>query len=90
MSADSPSGGAVSMGDAAAQQPPPAADPQPAPTASFAPPTATEPPSGSDASSVSDKLPDGVAQLTEKPEAMVGAAFAGGLLFAMVLKRLGR
>ena len=90
MSADSPSGGAVSIGDAAAQQPPPAPDPQP--TASFETPTATEPPSGSgsDASSLNDKLPDGVAQLTEKPEAMVGAAFAGGLLFAIVLKRLGR
>ena len=35
-------------------------------------------------------LPDSVASLTEKPEAMVGAAFAGGLVFAMLLKRLGR
>ena len=81
---DTPGGGAVSMGDAGASTPPPAPDPQPTPTASF------EPPSGAESSSVSDKLPDGVAQLTEKPEAMVGAAFAGGLLFAMLLKRLGR
>ena len=88
MSADSPGGGAVSMGGASAQQAPPAPDPQP--TASFEPPTATQPPSGTGSSPVTDKLPDGVAQLTEKPEAMVGAAFAGGLLFAIVLKRLGR
>jgi len=27
---------------------------------------------------------------TDKPEALVGAAFAGGLVAAMILKRLGR
>ncbi len=27
--------------------------------------------------------------VTEKPEAKVGAAFAGGLLVALILKRLG-
>jgi hypothetical protein len=28
--------------------------------------------------------------IEQRPEALVGAAFAGGLLFAMILKRLGR
>jgi hypothetical protein len=29
-------------------------------------------------------------EASEKPEALVGAAFAGGLMFALVLKRLTR
>ena len=35
-------------------------------------------------------MPAGGIPVTERPEALVGAAFAGGLLFAMILKRLGR
>jgi hypothetical protein len=31
-----------------------------------------------------------LALANERPEAAVGAAFAGGLLLAMILKRLGR
>jgi len=29
------------------------------------------------------------AQLTDRPEVLAGAAFAGGFLLAMILKRLG-
>ncbi len=35
------------------------------------------------------QIPPQVAAVAEKPEAKVGAAFAGGLLFALILKRLG-
>jgi hypothetical protein len=31
----------------------------------------------------------GAASAAQRPEAMVGAAFAGGLIAAMILKRLG-
>ena len=81
---DTPGGGqgAVSMEDAATQQPPPAPDPQPTPTVAHEQPTAS-PSSGG-------PLPDSVASLTERPEAMVGGAFAGGFLLALILKRLGR
>jgi hypothetical protein len=34
-------------------------------------------------------MPAGGIPFTERPEALVGAAFAGGLLAAMILKRLG-
>jgi hypothetical protein len=33
-------------------------------------------------------LPEGGIPFTERPEALVGAAFAGGLLAAILLKRL--
>ena len=80
---DTPGGGqgAVSMGDAAQQPPTPAPDPQPTPTVAH---------EQTSSASSGGPLPDSVASLTEKPEAMVGAAFAGGLVFAMILKRLGR
>jgi hypothetical protein len=35
-------------------------------------------------------MPEGGIPVTERPEALVGAAFAGGLAFALILKRLGR
>ena len=35
-------------------------------------------------------MPEGGVPVTERPEAMVAGAFAGGLLFAMILKKLGR
>jgi len=35
-------------------------------------------------------LSDSGAALTERPEALVGAAFAGGVVFALILKRLAR
>lgn len=34
--------------------------------------------------------PEGGIPVTERPEALVGAAFAGGLVLALILKRLGR
>jgi hypothetical protein len=34
--------------------------------------------------------PEGGIPTTERPEVHVGAAFAGGLLAALILKRLGR
>ena len=34
--------------------------------------------------------PEGGIPVTERPEALVGAAFAGGLVFALILKKLGR
>ena len=35
-------------------------------------------------------MPEGGIPVTEKPEALVAGAFAGGFLFAWVLKKLGR
>jgi hypothetical protein len=35
-------------------------------------------------------MPEGGIPFTERPEALVGAAFAGGLVLALILKRLGR
>ena len=80
---DTPGGsqGAVSIGDAAAQQQP-APDPQPTPTVSHEQQTASRP--------AGSALPDGGVPIQERPEAMVGAAFAGGLVVALILKRLGR
>ncbi len=37
-----------------------------------------------------DRLSGSGEALTERPEALVGAAFAGGVVFAMILKRLVR
>ncbi len=34
--------------------------------------------------------PEGGVPATQRPEALVAGAFAGGLLFALILKRLGR
>jgi hypothetical protein len=34
--------------------------------------------------------PEGGVPTTERPEVLVGAAFAGGFLAALILKRLGR
>ncbi len=79
---DNPGGGAVSMGQQGAAPPPPAPDPQPTPTVSHEQQTASHP-SGS-------AVPDGGVPITERPEALVGGAFAGGLLVALILKRLGR
>ena len=33
-------------------------------------------------------MPSGGIPVTERPEALVGAAFAGGLAFALILKKL--
>jgi hypothetical protein len=37
-----------------------------------------------------DRLAASGEALTERPEALVGAAFAGGVVFALILKRLVR
>ena len=35
-------------------------------------------------------MPEGGISVTERPEALVAGAFAGGFLFALILKKLGR
>ena len=35
-------------------------------------------------------MPEGGVSVTERPEALVAGAFAGGFLFALILKKLGR
>ena len=35
-------------------------------------------------------MPEGGLPATQKPEALVAGAFAGGVLFALILKKLGR
>jgi hypothetical protein len=35
-------------------------------------------------------MPEGGIPVTERPEALIGGAFAGGLVLALILKRLGR
>jgi hypothetical protein len=37
-----------------------------------------------------DRIPASGGALTERPEALIGAAFAGGVVFALILKRLAR
>jgi hypothetical protein len=51
---------------------------------------AGDPPAGaSGGTSLPDALPDSLTDLADRPEVLVGAAFAGGLVLAMILKRLG-
>jgi hypothetical protein len=83
------------MGDAAPEAPQPTSewrpptepDPDPAPVE----PTPTV---GHDAQTKShpagSAMPEGGISATERPEVLVGAAFAGGFLAALILKRLGR
>lgn len=87
--------GAVSMGEAAAAPPAgapaaadsptaasPAAEPQPTPTVPHTEQTASHP--------AGSAMPPGGVPFTERPEAKIGGAFAGGLVAALILKRLGR
>ena len=76
MSADAAEG-SVSMGGA--QQQPPA---EPTPTVPHDQQT-TSHPAGS-------AMPEGGISVTERPEALIAGAFAGGFLFALILKKLGR
>jgi hypothetical protein len=55
---------------------------QPSPTVGHGEQTASHP--------AGSAKPDGGLPVTEKPEALVAGAFAGGLLFALILKKLGR
>jgi hypothetical protein len=52
------------------------------------PPPPPPPPPPADPSA--GPIEQATALIAEKPEARVGAAFAGGLLFALILKRLAR
>jgi hypothetical protein len=65
---------------------------QPAPTPAAEPPAA-QPGDRGRAAAVQQKAQDVQAQVqvqvAEKPEILVGAAFAGGVLAAFILKRLG-
>ena len=69
MSAESSSGGAVSMDE-------------PTPTVPHDQQTKSHP--------AGSAMPEGGVPVTEKPEALVAGAFAGGFIFAWVLKKLGR
>jgi hypothetical protein len=64
--------------------------PQPAPTVTAAQATTTRPAGTTAASGAAanpTELPFGIPP--ERPEILVGAAFAGGLVAAFILKRLG-
>ena len=79
---DNPGGssGSVSMGDASAG---PAAPPtEPTPTVGHDQQTHSHP--------AGSAMPEGGIPATERPEVLVGAAFAGGFIAALILKRLGR
>ncbi len=54
------------------------------------PPMGDAPPLGDPGASWGDSLSASGEPLTERPEALVGAAFAGGVLAALILKRLAR
>jgi hypothetical protein len=68
---------------------PTTAGPTPVPTGTVADAPATAPPGGSVAASggEANELPFGIPP--DHPEILVGAAFAGGLLAAIILKRFG-
>jgi hypothetical protein len=57
-----------------------AAQAEPAPTVAHGEQTASHPPGSA--------RPDGGVPVTQRPEALVGAAFAGGLALALVLRRI--
>jgi hypothetical protein len=69
------------------EQPPAAPD---EPVTAIHEPTSAAPPIPPGESHISVSLPD-TSELTEKhPEILVGGAFVGGAVLALVLKRLGR
>ena len=69
-------GGSVSMGAQGSTAS------EPTPTVGHGEQTRSHPPGSAS--------PEGGVPVTERPEALVGAAFAGGLVVALILKRLGR
>ena len=73
-------GGSVSMGAQGGSSTTTAS--QPTPTVGHGEQTKSHPPGSAS--------PEGGVPVTERPEALVGAAFAGGLVAALILKRLGR
>ena len=74
------------------EQPTPAA-PEPAPfstPAAFSSPTPPpDPPAGELPSGPASPADKAAQVASDRPEVLVGAAFAGGLVLAMLLKRLG-
>jgi hypothetical protein len=62
------------------------------PVAEVPPPVADEPlpPVAEPEPAWAESLPPSGEALAERPEALVGAAFAGGVVFALILKRLAR
>jgi len=58
--------------------------PEPAPTVTVVAPTPTNPPGSEDQP---NELPFGIPP--DRPEILVGAAFAGGLVAAFILRHLG-
>ena len=62
--------------------------PETAGTAAAPPPAGDGEPSGAQQMAAGAKK--AFSEASEKPETLVGAAFAGGLVFAMILKRLTR
>ena len=81
MSADSSNAGSVSIDDATTSGPS-AGPAEPTPTVSHDQQTKSHP--------AGTAMPDGGIPVTEKPEALVAGAFAGGFILAWILKKLGR
>jgi len=67
---------------------PPVYEPEPFAARAYAAPAAAAP-AGAGASSSGSGWPDAGIDLAENPEYLVGAAFAGGLLLALILRKLG-
>jgi hypothetical protein len=65
---------------------PTTAGPEPATVPGASDSTFTQPPG----SAVLDSAPVGAGSPLDRPEVRVGAAFAGGFMAALLLKRLGR
>ncbi len=80
MSAES-SSGSVSIDDAMASSGPKGPT-EPTPTVSHDQQTKSHP--------AGSAMPEGGIPVTEKPEALVAGAFAGGFILAWILKKLGR
>jgi hypothetical protein len=62
-------------------------EPEPPPTATASGAVVAPPPQGPTGGEAAGELPFGIPP--DRPEILVGAAFAGGLLAAIILKRLG-
>lgn len=60
------------------------------PTSAGPQPKSAWTPVGDGAEAASTPSVDPLAALEERPEVLVGAAFAGGVLAALILRRLGR
>ena len=81
MSAES-SSGSVSIDDAMASSGPSTGPAEPTSTVPHDQQTKSHP--------AGSAMPEGGIPVTEKPEALVAGAFAGGFILAWILKKLGR